>query len=107
MSDGKPEFIDVGGVAIAVRRRGGATPGLMWLGGYRSDMIGTKAEAIDAFAAETGRACTRLDYSGHGESGGEFRDGTISRWLGEAMAVLDACTEGPQILVGSSIKLNG
>ena len=103
MSGGKTEFIDVGGVAIAVRRRGGATPGLMWLGGYRSDMIGTKAEAIDAFAAETGRACTRLDYSGHGESGGEFKDGTISRWLGEALAVLDACTEGPQILVGSSM----
>ena len=103
MSGGKTEFIDVGGVAIAVRRRDGAKPGLIWLGGYRSDMIGTKAEAIDAFAAETGRACTRLDYSGHGESGGEFKDGTISRWLGEALAVLDACTEGPQILVGSSM----
>lgn len=103
MSETQPTFIDVDGVAIALRRREGAGPGLMWLGGYRSDMIGTKAEAIDAFAGEAGRACTRLDYSGHGESGGAFTDGTISRWLGESLAVFDACTDGPQILVGSSM----
>lgn len=103
MSETQPTFIDVDGVAIAVRRREGAAPGLMWLGGYRSDMVGTKAEAIDAFAGEVGRACTRLDYSGHGESGGAFTDGTISRWLAESLAVFDACTEGPQILVGSSM----
>ncbi len=103
MSDDKPEFIDVQDVAIAVRRRKGAAPGLMWLGGYRSDMMGTKAVALDAFAAEAGLACTRLDYSGHGESGGAFADGTISRWMGEAMAVFEQCTQGPQILIGSSM----
>ena len=64
---------------IAVRQRQGKNPGLAWLGGYRSDMIGTKAEALDAWAAENGHACLRHDYSGHGESGGEFMDGTISR----------------------------
>jgi len=87
---------------IAVLSRPGAQPGLFWLGGYRSDMQGTKAEAIDQLAAERGLACHRFDYSGHGTSGGRFEDGTISRWLEEARAVLDL-TEGPQILVGSSM----
>lgn len=89
--------------AIAVRRRAGATPGLVWLGGYRSDMAGTKAEALDEWAGERGLACCRHDYSGHGESGGQFRDGTISRWLEESLAVFDAFTSGPQILIGSSM----
>ena len=64
-------------------------PGLVWLGGYRSDMIGTKAEALDQWAAENGQSCLRHDYSGHGESGGEFIDGTISRWLEESLAVFE------------------
>ncbi len=95
--------IEIDGVRIAVRHRDGATPGIVWLGGYRSDMRGTKAEAIDAWAAETGRACTRHDYSGHGESGGRFEDGTISKWLAESLAVFRRFTQGPQILVGSSM----
>ena len=95
--------IDVGGNAIAVRRRDGGTPGLVWLGGYRSDMAGTKAETLDGWAREHGYACLRHDYSGHGESGGRFEDGTISRWLGESLAVLRAFSEGPQILIGSSM----
>lgn len=95
--------IDVGGNAIAVRRRDGRTPGLVWLGGYRSDMAGTKAETLDGWAREHGYACLRHDYSGHGESGGRFEDGTISRWLGESLAVLRAFSEGPQILIGSSM----
>lgn len=97
------EKIEVDGVAIAVGHRTGAAPGVVWLGGYRSDMMGTKAERLDAWAAETGHAFVRHDYSGHGESGGRFEDGTISRWLGESLAVLETFTAGPQILVGSSM----
>jgi pimeloyl-ACP methyl ester carboxylesterase len=88
---------------IAVRQRFGVSPGLVWLGGYRSDMIGTKAEAIDEWAGQKGLGCLRHDYSGHGESGGEFRDGTISRWLEESLAVFEEYSNGPQILVGSSM----
>jgi pimeloyl-ACP methyl ester carboxylesterase len=86
-----------------VRRRTGSAPGAVWLGGYRSDMAGTKAEALDGWAAREGRAFVRHDYSGHGESGGAFRDGTISRWLAQSLAVFRAFTEGPQVLVGSSM----
>lgn len=88
---------------IAVRRRGGSTPGLLWLGGFKSDMRGTKAQALDAWAEAHGRACVRFDYSGHGESEGAFRDGTIGRWLEESLAVFAAHCSGPQILVGSSM----
>jgi pimeloyl-ACP methyl ester carboxylesterase len=90
---------------IAVRMRKGTGPGvgLMWLGGFMSDMGGTKAVALDQWAAAHGRACLRFDYSGHGESGGRFADGTISRWLEESLAVFEAFGEGPQILVGSSM----
>ena len=78
-------------------------PGLFWLSGFRSDMAGTKAEALDQWAEEAGHACTRFDYSGHGRSGGRFEDGTICRWLEEAEAVFDAYTAGPQIVIGSSM----
>ncbi|MCP4383063.1 MAG: alpha/beta hydrolase [Hyphomicrobiales bacterium] len=88
--------------AIATLRRSGDSPGLMWLGGFASDMRGTKAEALDAYAERHGLAMTRLDYSGHGDSGGRFDEGTISRWLAESLAVFDSTT-GPQIVVGSSM----
>jgi len=88
---------------IAVRAREGAGPGLFWLGGFKSDMKGTKAEALDRWAAEHGRAMVRFDYSGHGESGGNFLDGTIGRWLEESLAVFDACCRGPQVAIGSSM----
>src|ERR1700692_2735193 len=81
----------------------GASPGLVWLGGYKSDMKGTKAVALADWALRPGRACLRFDYSGHGESGGAFTDGTISRWLAESLMVFDACCRGPQILIGSSM----
>ncbi len=87
---------------IATLSRPGALPGLVWLGGYRSDMQGTKAAALDAHAAARGLAMTRFDYSGHGSSGGSFEDGTITRWLEEAEAAF-AITAGPQIAVGSSM----
>ena len=88
---------------IAVLARPGASPGLFWLSGFRSDMTGTKAEALDSWAAASGHACLRFDYSGHGRSGGRFEDGTISHWLEEAEAVLDGFAAGPQILIGSSM----
>jgi pimeloyl-ACP methyl ester carboxylesterase len=99
----RSETIDVAGVKIAVRHRSGVAPGIMWLGGFRSDMMGTKAEKLHDWAARTGHAFTRHDYSGHGESGGAFADGTISRWLAESLAVFHRFTHGPQILVGSSM----
>jgi len=88
---------------IAVLRRSGSAPGLFWLGGFMSNMAGSKATAVDAFGAENGLAVTRFDYSGHGASGGTFADGTVSRWLEEAAAVLDAFASGRQIIVGSSM----
>lgn len=98
---------------IAVRLREGksgarnngetAKPGLFWLGGFKSDMKGTKAEALDRWAAAQGRACLRFDYSGHGESGGDFADGTISRWLAESLAVYRQFAKGPQVVIGSSM----
>src|SRR3974377_1577552 len=88
---------------IAVRRREGAAPGLLWLGGLKSDMLGTKARALDEWAGRTGRALTRFDYSGHGESGGSFTDGTIGRWLEESLAVFDRFCRGPQVVIGSSM----
>lgn len=103
MTEERSDSIEVGGNRIAVRYRPGREPGIVWLGGFRSDMIGTKAERLDQWAAETGHAYTRHDYSGHGTSGGAFRDGTISRWLAESLAVFRRYTQGPQVLVGSSM----
>jgi pimeloyl-ACP methyl ester carboxylesterase len=88
---------------IAIRSQAGGSPGLVWLGGFKSDMKGTKAEALAAWAQEKGRACVRFDYSGHGVSGGDFADGTIGRWLEESLAVFEACCTGPQVVIGSSM----
>ena len=105
--DQEPTFIEVGegsgGSRIAVRARAGSGPGLFWLGGFNSDMRGTKALALDAWAMEHGRACIRFDYSGHGESGGAFIDGTIGRWLEEGLAVFEQFCRGPQVVIGSSM----
>ncbi|MGO4386624.1 alpha/beta hydrolase [Microvirga sp. 2YAF29] len=88
---------------IAVISREGKGPPVVWLGGFKSDMRATKAGAIDSWAEKNGRAFLRFDYSGHGESGGDFEQGTISRWLEEALAVMEThLTERP-ILVGSSM----
>ena len=117
----EPAFIEVGEGdgrrRIAVRARAGGSPGstsgapgstsgapgLFWLGGFNSDMRGTKALALDAWAMEHGRACIRFDYSGHGESGGAFIDGTIGRWLEESVAVFERFCRGPQVVIGSSM----
>ncbi|BDA82536.1 2-hydroxymuconic semialdehyde hydrolase [Aureimonas sp. SA4125] len=102
-----PEYLDVGtGTdrrAVAYRVQSGATPSLLWLGGYASDMKGTKAARLAALAAREGWGFCRFDYSGHGESAGPFVDGTISRWCEEAESVLAATLSGPVILVGSSM----
>ncbi len=107
VNDQEPAFIEVGSGEdkrkIAVRARAGGTPGLIWLGGFNSDMKGTKAQALDQWAKQQGRACIRFDYSGHGESGGKFSDGTIGRWLEESCAVFSTCCEGPTIAIGSSM----
>lgn len=78
-------------------------PTLVWLGGYRSDMTGTKAVEVERYAIERGTACVRFDYSGHGSSGGAFIDGTISRWLEESLAVVDHAAPGRLVLIGSSM----
>jgi len=107
MPDQEPQFITVGtgddSRQIAVLHDDGQRPGVLWLGGFKSDMIGTKAQALVDWAKETGRACTRMDYSGHGYSGGKFADGTISRWLEESLAVFNQFCRGPTVVIGSSM----
>ena len=88
---------------VKARRQGLAQPGIVWLGGFKSDMLSTKAERISQWATENGRAFLRFDYGGHGESGGRFEDGTIGQWMAQSLAILRALTAGPQILVGSSM----
>ena len=91
------------GAKLAWRAVAGAGPAVVWLGGFRSDMAGTKAQALADWAQARGRAYVRFDYFGHGESGGDFAHGTITRWRDDALAVLEALVEGPAVLVGSSM----
>jgi len=91
------------GATIAYHRRAGHAPGVMFLGGFMSDMSGTKATALDAWCAARGQAFLRFDYFGHGKSSGEFAEATVGRWRDDALAVFDRLTEGPQVLVGSSL----
>jgi pimeloyl-ACP methyl ester carboxylesterase len=92
-----------GGVTIAYRQIDGKTPSVVFLGGFMSDMQGAKAMELERYCSAIGQAFTRLDYRGHGESSGAFKDGTISDWLADALAVIDECTNGPLVLVGSSM----
>lgn len=98
----EPDFLNVAGRRIAVRHRPGAGPTILFLPGYASDMQGSKALALDRFAEERGLSLIRFDYSGTGESPGDFADGTLERWLEEADAVAGRA-QGPLILVGSSM----
>lgn len=98
-----PFFINGPHGKIACRQLDGKGPGLVWLGGFRSDMLGSKAETLGDHAKKSGQGFLRFDYSGHGESEGKFRDGTISQWLEDANAAITQLTDGPQILVGSSM----
>jgi len=95
--------LEVDGRRIAFRLRDGDSPTLLFLPGYASDMEGTKAVALDAFADQRGLAMLRLDYSGTGSSSGSFEDGTLALWLEEALKALDLLTKGPMILAGSSM----
>ncbi|MFM2365419.1 MAG: hypothetical protein RIR95_26 [Pseudomonadota bacterium] len=88
---------------IAYHQTHGQGPGVVFLGGFRSDMTGSKALHLQDWAVRTGRAFVRMDYSGHGVSSGLFQDGCIGDWFEDASAVLEARTDGPQILVGSSM----
>ena len=96
-------FLDVCGRRIACRLRNGAAPTLLFLPGYASNMEGAKALALDTFAEKRGLAMLRLDYLGSGSSGGRFEDGTPDLWLEEALAAIDRLTQGPLIIVGSSM----
>lgn len=97
----KPNAPDAG--RIAYLQRAGKGPTVVWLGGFRSDMRATKAEALDGWAEKNDRAFLRFDYSGHGESDGNFEDGTISRWRDDALAMIHAHAGPAPVLVGSSM----
>ncbi len=107
MAASEPEYIEVGGGAAARRiaclSQAGGAPGLLWLQGFKSDMVSTKASALAEWAAAKKLALTRFDYSGHGQSGGRFEDGTLGRWIDEARAVFERLTHGPQVVIGSSM----
>jgi len=111
VSESEPQFLDMGrGEVVPARRiayRHDPAPeggiGLFWLSGYKSDMASTKVTELAAFARAKGFGCTRFDYSGHGISSGEFIEGTIGAWLEEAEAIFRKITDGPQIIVGSSM----
>ena len=91
------------GARLAWRAIDGAGPSLVWLGGFRSAMSGTKAQALADWAGREGRAFLRFDYFGHGESSGDFAAGTVTRWRADALAAVDQLTKGPLILIGSSM----
>ncbi|SFI26332.1 alpha/beta hydrolase [Jannaschia pohangensis] len=97
------ERITRNGRTLAYNHTPGTGPGVVFLGGFASDMQGTKALALEAWAGGAGRAFLRLDYSGHGDSEGAFTDGCIGDWFADALAVIEGVTTGPQILVGSSM----
>ncbi len=113
MTDANLDFIDIpnpaGGIWRLARRlrpasgAGARAPGLVWLGGFASDMAGTKASFLDRWARDQGRALLRFDYSGHGASEGRFEDGCIADWLEQSLRVFERSTQGPQIVVGASM----
>ena len=91
------------GIELAWARLDGKSPTIVFLPGFNSDMAGIKATSLRDWCAATGRAMLRLDYSGHGESGGAFTDGSIGRWMRDALLLIDRLTTGPLLLVGSSM----
>lgn len=100
----KIEYLEVPGRhRLAYRYSQGGQPSVVFLGGFLSDMEGSKATALEAFCRDRGQAYLRLDYSGHGRSGGRFEDGTISSWRDDSLAIIDAVTEGPIVPIGSSM----
>jgi pimeloyl-ACP methyl ester carboxylesterase len=102
-ADGAQRLTLPGGAHLAYRRTAGRSPGIVFLGGFKSDMTGSKAVRLEAFARARGQAFLRFDYQGHGASSGSFEEGTIGTWMLDAITVLDVLTTGPQVLVGSSM----
>jgi len=103
MSEIAVQYLEFEGRRLGYRKRSGHSPTFLFLPGYASDMEGAKAVAIDAFAEGRGIAMLRFDYSGTGCSNGNFEDGTLALWLEESLAVIDELTDGPLIVVGSSM----
>lgn len=104
MAQDDPKWLDRGdGLRLAYEKLDGAGPTFLWLSGFKSDMTGTKAEALARWARETGRRFLRFDYSGHGRSDSAFADGTIGRWLADAEAIAAQLTTGPVVPIGSSM----
>jgi pimeloyl-ACP methyl ester carboxylesterase len=104
MTETSGRLVRTDGEQIAWRRIAGPGPTVLWLGGFRSDMAGTKAQVLAEWAAARGQGFLRFDYFGHGESSGDFvKGGCITRWREDALAVIDQLTEGPLVLVGSSM----
>ncbi|WP_455474183.1 alpha/beta hydrolase [Bartonella sp. B30(2025)] len=98
------QFFSFKDTNLAVRyRKGRSSPGLIWITGYGANMLSSKAVMIDAFAQKNNLSCLRFDHSGHGESEGDFLQGTISRWIEESLAIIETYCEGPQILIGNSM----
>ncbi|MBK1634639.1 alpha/beta hydrolase [Rhodovulum adriaticum] len=99
-----PAYLDTPqGRRLAYHRTDGAGPGVVFLGGFMSDMTGTKAQHLEAWARARGQAFLRFDYSGHGQSSGAFAEGCIGDWAQDAETAITALTDGPQVLVGSSM----
>jgi len=103
MTDSPEYLVRSDNLKLAFRQVAGTNPTVVWLGGFHSDMLGTKAQVLADQAQATGGGYLRFDYFGHGESDGAFEDGTITRWREDALAVIDELTEGPLVLVGSSM----
>lgn len=97
------DFLETGGRRLAYVKTPGREPGVMFLTGFKSDMTGSKALALEEFCRERGQAYLRFDYTGHGQSSGEFEEGCIGAWLQDACDAFDRLTQGPQIIVGSSM----
>lgn len=98
------QYLDLpSGAKLAYCKSEGSSPGVIFLGGFMSDMAGTKATALESHCKEHGIAFIRFDYQGHGESSGRFEEGNIGLWTSDAIAILDALADGPQILIGSSM----
>ncbi|MEK9725957.1 MAG: alpha/beta hydrolase [Rhodospirillaceae bacterium] len=106
MDDALPKprtFTRANGATIAYHQTAGKHPGVVFLTGFKSDMTGGKALAVEAFCRARGNAFLRFDYTGHGQSSGRFEDGCIGEWANDAIDAVDSLTEGPQVLVGSSM----
>src|SRR6185437_11332906 len=104
VEEGSPNILTrEDGATIAYRRSAGKSPGVVFLGGFMSDMTGTKATTLHQFCAARGQAFLRFDYFAHGASSGDFAAATVGRWKDDTLAALDRLTEGPLVLVGSSL----